>query len=363
MRLQKAVETITTTAFPAIEVDRSGSDLMAVMPILTHYEGDSGPFITTGLISALDPETGAVARGIHRMEVRGPDRLGAALINPPLGVICQRARESGSKVKVAVSIGLEPATFLGSALKAPPGVDKLALAGALRGSPVEVALSPVNGIPVPARSEFLLEGVVDPADQRADGPLGEISGYALSFPATPTLHITSITHRKNPVYQALSPAGREADLILTLVAEATLDPGVRKSHPQLLDFGFVPGTFGSVLAVRVAKTGQAEVKGLLLRLLSMPMVKKIVAVAEDVDPCDLAMVEWSIATRCQPDRDLLVLSGLKGQPIDPSTAEGFVTSKVALDATGYNRVNDARRAVCETGAQKLATSILDKESR
>lgn len=339
-------------------VDRTGEPIDAVMPVLKHYSGDSGPFITTGIVSARDPETGTVARGVHRMELRGPDRLGVALINPPLGTLCERAKEKGEKIPAAIVVGVEPLTFLGCALKSRHGTDKLDLAGGLRGAPVAVAPAPLTGIPVPAGSEFLLEGEIDPADHAPDGPLGEISGFPLSFPSTPTFRVRSIRQREGAVYHALSPAGTEADLILALVAESTLDPSLRGAFPALRDFVFVPSTFGSSVVVRVSKTGAGEVRALLTRLLTLNMIKKAVAVPEDVDPSDLSMVEWTTATRCQPDRDMIILGAMKGQPIDPSATGDFHTAKVAVDATGYGRLSGLSRVTQSPQAAAKASRIL-----
>ena len=53
-------------------------DLPALLPALTHYEGDSGPFLTCGMVSIRNPDTGLVERTLCRMQLRGRDRLGLA---------------------------------------------------------------------------------------------------------------------------------------------------------------------------------------------------------------------------------------------------------------------------------------------
>lgn len=359
-RQTRPVDPVKVEAFPASGITSEKVDLPGTLPILTHYREDSGPFITTGLASAVDPETGVTARGIHRMELRGVDSLGIALINPPLGTLLAKAKAAGKKLPLAVAVGIDPITFIGAALKASPGTDKLAVAGGLKGRAVEVADAPLTGIPVPANAEFILEGEVDPDDMRPDGPLGEISGYSLAFQGTPTFRVKRIHHRANPIYHALSPASREADLILTIVAEATMDPGLRKAFPAIVDFVFVPGTFGSSMAVRMERTGRAEVRSLLARLLSLPMIKKVVAVGPDVDPENPCQVEWSIATRCRPAEDVIILSDLRGQPIDPSTGPGYATSKIAFDATGFSLPSGAVRVGHDPAAMARALQVFDR---
>lgn len=360
-RLGQALAPREVESAPVME--RSAPDdlpLERILPILTHYEGDSAPFVTTGLVSARDPRNGEVARGIHRMELRGARELGVALLNPPLADVYAVYKAWGERMPVAVAVGVEPLTFAAFALKGTAASDKLAVAGGLRAEAVEVAPGPLTGLPVPARAEFLLEGEVDPADERDDGPLGEVGGYSLAFPGTPTFRVRRVSHRVEPLYHALLPTGPEGDLLLATVAEAAAAPRVRSLFPFALQFHYVPGTFGSSLVIRLAKAPREQVRSLLLHLLTLGMVKKVVAVADDVDPGDLARVEWAIATRCQPDRDAMILSDLKGQPIDPSCPERFRTAKLALDATGYERLGGRRPAVLPPDAVERARTLLSR---
>ena len=346
---------------PVEERDASDTPLGRVLPILTHYEGDCGPYITTALISARDPDTGAVARGIHRMELRGDRELGAALLNPPLSDLYARHRERGQPMPAAVVVGVEPLTFTAFAVEAPAGTDKLAVAGGLRAEPVEVVAAGLTGIDVPAHAEFLLEGEVDPSDERDDGPMGEIGGYAGVFPRTPTFRVRRITHRQAPVYHALLPDGPDGDLLLALATEIRVAAALPAGMPEVLGFHVVPRTLGSSVVIRVAEAPGARVREILARVLDLSRVKKAVAVAEDVGPADPAGVEWSMAVRFQASRDLLVVPEGRGLPIDPSCPAPFRTSKLGIDATGYERVRGHRRATIPRAARARAETLLSRE--
>jgi 2,5-furandicarboxylate decarboxylase 1 len=334
------------------------TSLQDVFPILTHSREDSGPYVTTGLVSALDPESGVVARGIHRMELRGARDLGVALINPPLAPLYARFKAQGKPMPVAVAVGVDPLTFACFALRGAAGADKLAVAGGLRGQAVEVVDGPLTGIPVPARAEFLLEGEVDPTDERPDGPLGEVGGYSLVFPSTPTFRVRRISHRSSPLYHVLLPIGPEGDLLLSVVSEANVAPRVRSLFPFVREIHHVPGTCGASLVVRLERAPRELIRSALLQFLTLGVAKKVVAVAEDVDPADLAKVEWAITTRCQPDRDAIILSDLKAPPIDPSCPEPFRTAKIAIDATGYERLGGRRPAEIAPEALAKARTLL-----
>ncbi|MCL5942832.1 MAG: UbiD family decarboxylase [Actinobacteria bacterium] len=328
-------------------------------PVLTHYEHDSGPYITTGMAAVRDPTTGRIERTICRMELRGKDELGMAFVNPPTSEIYRRwGRERA--LPVAVVVGLEPVTFLAGALPASPGVDKLAAAGGLRGEPVEVFTAPLTGLDVPARAELLLEGELDPAGERTDGPFGEVSGYGLTFADIPAFRVRRLSHREQPLYHALLPTGAEADALLGLVVEAAIGPQVRGLFPFLQDITFAPGTFGASLVVRVRPTERTRVRGLLHHLLSLDRVKKVVVVADDVDPSDPLEVEWSVVTRSQPDVDLVVVEDVPGHPIDPSCHKGLRTARLGIDATGFERVAGRRKVGFPQEARDVAREVVER---
>ncbi len=206
---------------------------------------------------------------------------------------------------MAVTLGFEPIVQLSAAFSPRAGVDKLALAGAVRGGAVEVVRAPFSGLDVPARAEYLIEGVFEVPGEY-DGPMGESSGYYQSTQETPTLRVRRISHRREPIYPALLPTGPETDTLLGLVIEATLAPRIRTRFPFVRRVAFSPGSFAASLVVSVARTEPDEVRRLLEHLLEVDRTKKVVVVADDVDPADLAAVEWSIVTRSQPDRDAIV---------------------------------------------------------
>ncbi len=258
---------------------------------------------------------------------------------------------------LAVTIGMEPLTFASFALKGVSGADKLAVAGGLRGEPVKVVRAALTGICVPALCEYLLEGEVDATDLRTDGPLGEISGYSQSFADIPTFRVRRITHRAEPIYHALLPNGPEGDLLLRTVAEALISSQLKGRFPFAEQLHFIPTTFGSSVVVRVAKVDRELVRTLLVQLLTMGMVKKAVAVADDVDPADLGEVEWSLATRYRPAKDSIILSDLRGVPIDPSCDDTFRSGKIALDATGYSHMSNECRATLSPEAAIKADAL------
>ncbi len=319
-------------------------DLLKHLPVLTHYSKDSGPYITAGITSARDPDSGVIARGLHRMEVRGKDQLGISLLNPPLSDIYAKCKRENRRMDVATVIGVDPLILISFILKVPLGTDKLSVAGGLMGQPVPVSTAKTVDIDIPAQSEVVIEGYIDPRGKEEDGTLGEGSGYYMAFSRSPTVHVTALTLQKEAIYQAIVPWSLEVDNLLCLVHGLDFVPKMEREIASLKKIYFIPGTFGSHVVMSIDTDHRGEVRRTLTTALSFPHIKKAVIVDEDVNPEDDQEVEWALATRFQGDRDLIVIPDLRGQPIDPSSKEGFLTTKMGMDATrpkeeGFEKVD------------------------
>ncbi len=337
-----------------------GKDLLNLLPILKHYEKDSAPFITTSIAAARDPDTGVVGRGVHRMEYRGKNRMGMAIINPPLVDIYKKHRARGERMPITVTIGVDPVLFLSMALKAQPGTDKLEVAGGLKGRSIKVAESFDAPIDVPAGAEIYLEGYIDTEDVRRDGPLGEISGYYMVNRESPTMVVNRLSYRASPVYHALLPTSLEGDTYLTFVSQALIEETVKKQFPFIAAITFVQKSFGSSVVVSIKPVDRSRVRNLILSMLASPMIKKVVIVDEDVDPADLRQIEWSISTRCLADKDVVIVPGLQGQAIDPQAEHGLGVAKMGIDATTQGKVFEERARVAagnRTNIERILKSL------
>ncbi len=337
----------------------SGRNILDLVPLLKHYEKDSAPFITTGIVSSIDPDSGIVGRGIHRMEYRGKNHLGVALLNPPLTTIYEKYISRGQRMPVAITVGVDPALFISMALKVPPGTDKLEVAGGLRGKGIEVMSAPQTGIEVLASGELLLEGYIDDKRGKKDGPMGEISGYYLSLEKTPTIVVEHLYHGNSPIYHALLPTSQEADRYLTFVSRAHMEESAKKLYSFIVNMTFVPKTFGSSLVVNVRTTEKFKIRNLILFLLSFPMIKKVVVVDDDVNSDDLYDVEWAVITRCKADEDFMIIDKLQGQPIDPTAEDVYGVTKIGINATIQGKSIEERAKVT-VGNSKRINEIMRK---
>lgn len=333
-RTRAEVAPVYTKHAPVKEVVHTApADLLSLLPILTHYEQDAAPFITTGVVLCRDPASERRGMGIHRMMAKGGNRLGIFLSNPPLSQFHENAEARGKPLEIAVALGLDPATLVAAVVKSGPlGPDKMAIAGALRGAPVELVRAETVDVDVPARAEIIIEGRVLPGVREPEGPFGENTGYYFSA-VSPVVEVTAVTHRRDFIYPALCPFTEDVDSLLSLAGGAELLGQLQSQVPGVLDLDLTTGTCGfcGVIALRNARP--TEVRRLIHLALNLDRRLKIVTVVDDdVDIRDPRELAWCLATRFQPERDTVILGGLEGYVIDPSSG-GAAGSRMGMDAT------------------------------
>lgn len=317
-------------------------NIRRVIPVLRHHEKDVGPYITTGLVTAKDPDTGIRGMGIHRILVKGENRLGIFLDTPPLRDFFSCAENRNMELEIAIAIGAEPITFFSGALSAGPGTDKMDIAGGLAEQPVPLVRCKTVALEVPANAEFVLEGRVLPKHREPEGPFGESTGYYLAY-NNPVVEVTAITHRNDPIYHALVPFCGEEEVILDFLWQLEKKNQFLSSMAGLRDLHLY--FFGLVTVAQVAKEKDEDARTILKALMDkFVWGKTFIAVDQDVDPHDIKDVIWAVSTRFQPDRDLIISSNVPGLSIDPSTVQKQVssdkgkmsiaeTSKMGVDAT------------------------------
>lgn len=319
---------------PVQEIVHDTVDLARLLPLPTHNELDSGPYITAGLVITRNPETGAQNVAILRLQLNGPDRLGALVLPRQTHHFLRMAEAKGEPLPVAIVIGVDPLTLLASQAIAPLDQDELEIAGALHGAPLPVVKCLGSDILVPAEAEFVLEGRFLPGVREPEGPFGEFPQYYGTRDLRPVITVDRVTHRRNPIFHTINGGGLEHLLLGGIPREATLLAHLKRSFPSVKDVHLPPGgTCRYHLYVQMRKAYEGEAKNVILGAFAGHYdVKHVIVVDEDVNIHDPQEVEWAIATRVQADRDIVVISGAHGSRLDPSSADG-VGAKMGIDAT------------------------------
>ncbi|MGO8920307.1 MAG: UbiD family decarboxylase [Stellaceae bacterium] len=309
-------------------------DLAALLPLPTHNELDSGPYITAGLLIARNPQSGVQNVAIHRLQLSGPRRLGALLLPRHTNLYFDAAEAAGEALEVAIVIGVDPLTLLASQAVVPVDHDELEIAGALQGSPLEVVKCLTNEVRVPAAAEIVIEGRLLPNVRAPEGPFGEFPQYYGERADRHVVEIDAVTMRADAIFHTIVGGGLEHLLLGAIPREASLLAHLRRSFPNVRDVHLsLGGVCRYHLHVQLKKRNEGEAKNVILGAFAGHYdIKQVVVVDEDVDIHDATEVEWAVATRCQPDRDLVIVANAQVSRLDPS-AENGVGSKLGIDAT------------------------------
>jgi 2,5-furandicarboxylate decarboxylase 1 len=305
---------------------------LQALGIPTYHEADGGPYITCGILIGKDPESGTRSMGLHRLQIKGRQKMGVHLSNPPISAFAAEAEQRGVPLDVAVSIGIHPVILIASIVASPSG-DKVALASSLLASPINMVSCETVDLEVPADAEIIIEGRVLPNIREPEGPFGETSGYYFSDESH-VIEVTGITRRKEPIVQALHPMAREVMFLGGPAGEAEMIRMLREKGFDVRKLVVSPAGNRTHVAVSIRKSHDADARQLLHFLLSgVPYIKHAVVVDDDVDVQEPKDVEWALATRFQGNQDLVYMPNMQARVVDPSKQKGGFMTKLGFDAT------------------------------
>ena len=325
---------------PCQEVVLTGDDLdVRKLPNPFHAPRDGGLYITGGVAIAKHPEYGRNA-SIHRHMIIGRNKL-TSLFAPQrhLDIYRRTMEEKGKPLDVAVAIGMDPVIVIASQTTPPRGIygDELAVAGGLRGEPVELTKCKTIDVEVPSTSEIVIEGRFLPNVRAEEGPFGEAAGYYGSGEEAPVIEVTAITMRRNPIYQAIGSGKPPAEIhgLVAIPKEASFYKHMKQICPTLKAVHFTPGgTTQHHVAVSINQIHKHQAKNVILAALGAGfMVKHVVVVDDDIDIYNPTEIEWAIATRVQADSDVYIFPNIIGGPVDPSRKDNAIVSGMGIDAT------------------------------
>ena len=320
-------------------------NLFDVLPLYRINDQDAGFFISKGAVVTADPEEPGnfdkMNMGIYRIQVKDKDRIGIqALAFHDIAVQLEKAERKNEKLPIAITIGNSPlVSFMAST---PIGYKKneYEFVGALQdGVPTDIVKSDLyEHLYVPAGSEVVLEGYIEPRVREPEGPFGEFPGSYSGCRNQCVAKIERITHRTNPIFENLylGIPWTEIDYLMALNTSVPLFKQVKESIPELVALNAMYSHgMGVIISTKCRYGGYG--KGVAFRLLStphgMPYSKIIIVVDEFVDPFNLEQVMWALTTRVKPDKDVAIIPNCPGMPLDPSSVPAGMHTKMIIDAT------------------------------
>jgi 4-hydroxy-3-polyprenylbenzoate decarboxylase len=355
---------------PVQEVVEADDASLDGIPILTCWPGDGGPFITLPQVVTRHPETGVRNVGMYRLQKvdrrtllvhwqrhKGGAEHERAALEERAAREARAVRDAQAEaalpdvpvegIPAAVVLGGDPATIWSASAPLPSDVDEYLLAGWLRGEPVPLVRCVSQPLEVPANADIVIEGVVDPTDQRPEGPFGDHTGYYTPVEPFPAFHVTAITRRSEPIYPAtVVGVPPMEDYWMGKATERLFLPLVQLFLPEVVDFAMpAPGVFHNLVVVSIDKRFPGHARKVIhglwgLALLSL--AKAIVVVDAWVDVQDPMEAAWQALGNVDWTRDVLIGDG----PVDHLDHASYHHSfggKIGIDATeklpeeGYGR--------------------------
>jgi 2,5-furandicarboxylate decarboxylase 1 len=330
------VHPVVVNAAPCQEVVEKKWDLRDLpAPQVGIKEG--GRYLTAAVVVANDPDTGVRNASIMRCMITGRDRLTCLMdIGRHLRDYYERAEARGKPLEITINDGVDPAVHIASvvpAVAAPIELDELGIASHLLGEPLALVKAKTVDVDAVASAQFVIEAEILPGVREPEGPAAEVTGYYAQRDERWVIRVKGITRRKKPIWHTIIP-GREVYNAVGLMAEASIFRAVSAQVPALRDVVLTYGGCGFYHAViQVEKKLEGiQRNAVLATLAAFPPLKQVTVVDADVNIRDPQDVEWALATRFRPDRDIILIPEARGHELNPVTDAGIVC-KLGLDAT------------------------------
>ena len=311
---------------------------LSQLPVLHCWPKDAGRFITLPLVFTKSLVTNKRNAGMYRMQVFDRNTTGMHWhIHKDGSHYYKEYSTAGKRMPVAVAIGADPATIYAATAPMPRGVDEMLLAGFIRQKPVKMAKCLTVDMEAPAEAEFVLEGYVDPGELRREGPFGDHTGYYSLADDYPVFHVTAITHRRDPVYNA-TLVGRPPmeDCYMARATERLFLPLLQAVMPEICDYWFPwEGVFHNIVVVSIDKEYAGHAQKVMSGLWGhgqMSFCKAIVVVDKNVNPGVPESIIRKLVTKLDITSDITNVRGVLDVLDHSSPFSGF-GNKIGIDIT------------------------------
>ncbi|MCB8953311.1 MAG: menaquinone biosynthesis decarboxylase [Ardenticatenales bacterium] len=309
------------------------------LPILHCWPDDGGRYITLMQVITRDPVTNQRNVGMYRVQVYDEKTAAMHWQRHKSGAEHEHlARELNKPaIPAAIVLGGDPAQMWCASAPLPPGIDEYLLAGWLRGKPVPFVDCVSQPLEVPANAEIVIEGYVDPNDQRTEGPFGDHTGFYTPADTFPTFHVTAITHRRQPIYPT-TIVGKPPmeDYWMGKATERLFLPLMKIFQGEIVDVNMpAEGVFHNLIIVSIKKRYPGHPFKVIYGLWGlglMMLTKAIVIVDHDVDVHNLSAVAWRVLGNVDWRRDTVIVDGPVDQ-LDHSAVRDSFGGKMGIDAT------------------------------
>ncbi len=315
----------------------TGDDVdVSMLPIPTHSRGDGGAFITGAVTVTKDPVGGRGNLSYNRM-LKMDERTFGFNVNEwrDVGTFMRNRPDPEAPFPVPLAIGLDPAIMIAAGVRTT--ADELLIAGALRGRGIEVCQGVTVDIDIPAHAEVVVEGHIRPAERAPEGPLAEFHGYHGEAWNSPTLAVSAISWRSDPIYQTIIPGWYEHIYIGNVLPREPLLRRFVRHLDASADVHIPPYGNGFLAIIQIDRDNPGTPKNLAMAAMAAHInIRNVIVIDRDVDLHDPAEIQWALTNRVDWTTDTFTVPGAQGHEMDPTADQRGVSAKLGVDAT-YKR--------------------------
>lgn len=292
------VKSTTTRDAPCFEVVHNDPDITRILPLMQYHSQDAGPYITSGILFMKDPETGRRNISFMRHMVKGPRKLGFNPKSIHNKAYYQKLALAGKRMEVAFCLGAPTEMVAAGAQWIPDEYDEVDVATALAGpehrGELAMAKCQTVDIEIPAGSEIVVEGVVS-TELEPEGPFGDWTGAYARPQMKPTLEITCVSHRRDPIYQTIMPADSKEQIILTIVRFSPEIEDICRRYPEIRRWSVPEYALGRLIVLAVDPSDR--IPEIMQAFLKMQFINRAIVVNPDVDIDSAEDVLWAYSNR------------------------------------------------------------------
>ncbi len=352
----------------------SGEDVdLGRLPILKCWINDGGRFVTLPIVHTVDPESGQRNAGMYRMQVMDRQTTGMHWHLHKTGARHYEGyKRLGRRMPVSVAIGGDPTYAYSATAPMPDNLDEYLLAGFLRDKSVKLVKCITNDIYVPSDCDFVLEGYVDPSEEKViEGPFGDHTGFYSLQDLYPLFHITAITHRRGAIYPAtIVGVPPQEDAYIAMATERIFISPMRFAmQPEMGDM-WMPeeGTAHNLVVTSIERRYQGQVQKVIQSMwgAGQMMFNKYLVVADStVDIRDTDQLA-ELLRKVDISRAVIRGEGVL-DVLDHATATMGFGGKLALNITSESMLKEVNRGsyrdiprvdICDTWVDKWSLLVV-----
>jgi UbiD family decarboxylase len=343
---------VRVSSAPCQEVVIRGDDLrkpdggLKTLPVPISTPGfDAAPYLTATLCVTKDPESGVQNMGTYRGALKATDRLGVRMASRIGGAggyqHWLKHRKLKTPMPCAIVVGCGPVIMFTGPQKHAIDMDEMGVAGARAGRAIRTVKCVSIDLDVPADSEIVIEGLIDPELLEPEGPFGESHGYIALEDFNMSMQVTAITHKRAPVFASIiSQVTPSESSVIKKVAYEPMFLSHLRDHLGIKGIRAVSlhEPLSNVRPVIFLQYAQGAPRTEVWRGihgasgLRADCGKIVVAVSDDIDPANTDAVWWSIAYRANPVEDVHVAPH-RSSGHGPKSGRRPNDSSLLIDAT------------------------------